>query len=106
MIKVIDFPKFMCNKKKKFIVNLHHHLVFHRPTPQVAFDYVGIEFFSAALLSTSATLLYTWNQKYKACLFLVTHSTQQNFLKPWNQQRGIHVWKKLSDSLGLIGIAL
>ena len=59
MIQAIDFPKFMCNKKKKFIVNLHHHLVFHRPTPQVAFDYVGIEFFSAALLSTSATLLYT-----------------------------------------------
>lgn len=58
MIKAIDFPKFMCNKKK-FIVNLHHHLVFHRPTPQVAFDYVGIEFFSEALLSTSATLLYT-----------------------------------------------
>ena len=60
MIKaILIFLNSCVIKKKKFIVNLHHHLVFHRPTPQVAFDYVGIEFFLAALLSTSATLLYT-----------------------------------------------
>jgi len=41
--------------------NLHHHPSFHHPVPPVGFDYVGIEFSSAAQLTASVKLPCIYN---------------------------------------------